>query len=167
MADYLKDLALSQGPAIILEAHRYRSIQGISSLLDEPGRDTLPEILEGFISLPLQKVFEERKLKPDIPCWESILGNIHGANDMCTCFMTKLLYCYLSSNQYVGHRCAARGFDLWNETSKLILCETYFFSEFLALRLGISARLTFDEQGVPSIFDEGKPSSQLGRRTFI
>ena len=39
------------------------------------------------------------------------------------------------------------------------------FSELLVLRLGISARRPFDEQGGSPIFDEGIPSPQLGRRT--
>jgi len=101
MTDSLKDLALCHGPALILEAYQARSIQEICSPLEESGMDTLPEILKEFISYPLQEVFEERKLKPDIPCWKFVLDNIHGANDMCTSFTTKLLYCYLSSNQYV------------------------------------------------------------------
>ena len=128
MTDSLSDLALARGPALILGAYQTRSIQEIYSPLDESGMDTLPETLKEYISYPLQKVFEERKLKSDIPCWKSMLGNIHGANDMCTSFTTKLLHSYLISNQYVGHRCGAvRGFDLWNETSKFISCETYFF----------------------------------------
>lgn len=82
------DLALSLGPGAILAAHQAGSIDGIIDRLGELnffiGDGSGIDI--GYISHPLNKIWEKRKTKPppnDASHYKSILDVIHGEHDTC------------------------------------------------------------------------------------
>lgn len=98
------DVALACGPARVLAAYQGRSIDDIieDDLAGVPDDTVVPLVLQGYISNPLNAIWEERKEKPppdDAKHWNTILDSISGEGDTCQ----------KCNNVY--------GFDLWNDTN--------------------------------------------------
>ncbi|KAF8073538.1 hypothetical protein FPV67DRAFT_751678 [Lyophyllum atratum] len=96
------DVVLACGPAIILESYRTQSLCLVGDLLFE----MVPDVLEEYMSYPLDVLWEERKIKPppdDLTHWKSILDVIHGEQDTCK-------QCNDAGRNI-------QGFAIWNETS--------------------------------------------------
>ncbi|GLB38536.1 hypothetical protein LshimejAT787_0504010 [Lyophyllum shimeji] len=98
-----EDVVLALGPARILTAYRGRTLDPMADELTAVlADDVVPAILEGYISEPLNAIWEGRKEKPppgDAEHWKSILDSISGEGYSC-------------------QRCNnVLGFDLWNETN--------------------------------------------------
>lgn len=86
----LGDLALSCGPAMVLEAYKTRSIE---TLRQHFGGEEVPNILEDYLYNPLLETWLERKagLPPgDSSHWRSILNEIRSENDTCMWFALQL-----------------------------------------------------------------------------
>ncbi|EEB96772.1 hypothetical protein MPER_04038 [Moniliophthora perniciosa FA553] len=96
--------------------------------MDDDGDDDHP-LISGYLSYPLSKIYEERKVKPpstDSSRWKSILGHIEGENDPC------------------AHCGKPTGFDLWGRSTldylngKTMLFHIYSLPRILKGRLGFS-----------------------------
>ncbi|RDB17923.1 hypothetical protein Hypma_000688 [Hypsizygus marmoreus] len=92
----MEEIAVCKGPEVVLNAYRTRSTFDLREYLD---LEELLPLFEHYISHPLGKLWQERKMKPppnDASHWKSILKDVHD-KDAC-------------------HRCGTvQGFNLWTE----------------------------------------------------
>ncbi|KAJ8081549.1 hypothetical protein PM082_007394 [Marasmius tenuissimus] len=90
------DMALSAGPECIYEcfdqslgfdgSSLWGYIQDWASAQGDNDDDEPYPLISGYISYPLQKLYEERKMKPpsgDLLHWKAILDSIEGENETC------------------------------------------------------------------------------------
>ncbi|KAF8073608.1 hypothetical protein FPV67DRAFT_1478596 [Lyophyllum atratum] len=95
------DLATARGPRLVLEAYRAKSND---DLVEHPmlADGSMPPMIEGYLTDPLNEVWEARKEKPppdDHKHWNSILDSEQGEQDTC----------HMCSNY--------QGSELWNEAN--------------------------------------------------
>ncbi|KAG6843904.1 hypothetical protein H0H87_011893, partial [Tephrocybe sp. NHM501043] len=87
---------LASGPQVILEAYQDKNIYGVQDAMDQ----VPPDFVEGYLSEPLKRVWNQRKTKPppsDFTHWTSLLDDAQSHKDTCS-------------------KCSGTfGFDLWNE----------------------------------------------------
>ncbi|KAF8073631.1 hypothetical protein FPV67DRAFT_1478700 [Lyophyllum atratum] len=103
-----EDVIIPYGPTQILDAYEAGSIIDLIPLITF-GIETLPPMLEGYISDSFDMVWEEREEEPppdDATHWRSILESVRSDKDTC---------------KYIPFHCCKCdkiwGFDLWNETN--------------------------------------------------
>uniref|UniRef100_A0A0W0FMG1 Uncharacterized protein n=1 Tax=Moniliophthora roreri TaxID=221103 RepID=A0A0W0FMG1_MONRR len=98
------DIALACGPEIIHECIQTLSLDPLLDALNDigvHGDDECP-LISGYLSYPLSKIYEERKVKPpptDSSRWKSVLDHIEGENDPC------------------AHCSKITGFNLWGRST--------------------------------------------------
>ncbi|KAI3605335.1 hypothetical protein WG66_013039 [Moniliophthora roreri] len=124
------DIALACGPEIIHECMQTTSPDPLSDALNYigvHGDDEYP-LISGYLSYPLSKIYEERKVKPpptDSSRWKSVLDHIEGENDPC------------------AHCSKITGFNLWGRsTSDYLSGETTLFHPYDLPRI-LKGRLGF------------------------
>ncbi|KAF9257939.1 hypothetical protein L218DRAFT_1080639 [Marasmius fiardii PR-910] len=84
------DAALSVGPSIIYDCFISKSSGPVGEAFDywdfEDDGNNVSPFISGYLSYPITKLFEQRKLKPppeDSSHWKSILDSIEGEADAC------------------------------------------------------------------------------------
>ncbi|KAJ7469932.1 hypothetical protein B0H11DRAFT_2042835 [Mycena galericulata] len=83
--DRLKDICLSTGPAVILEAYVSKQPDVFEEALEHEvmtsGEDNI--LFGGFFSTPLDKIWTERVVAAPVDEWGAILDEVRGQSDAC------------------------------------------------------------------------------------
>ncbi|KAL0571535.1 hypothetical protein V5O48_010426 [Marasmius crinis-equi] len=88
-SDNLGDIALSASPDVIYACYETGSSSALVAYIDGWNDDILTNVrpmISGYLSHPLAKLYEERKVKPpstDTLQWKAILDSVEGENDTC------------------------------------------------------------------------------------